>query len=137
MPGPEAEFGARIVIWVIRIGGVALLALAAVCHMIPRNRLSGIRFPYTLADDEIWRKVHRRGRWFFLVLGLGCFVPIHSLRDLVIFTIAFMGGLFLAVGYTYVYARREYRAKFGTTKVVPTGLAKFRPPTEEERTDNN
>ncbi|MEW6354932.1 MAG: SdpI family protein [Planctomycetota bacterium] len=132
MNGTEADPGAQVVLWIIRIAGAALLILSAVCHKLPRNRLAGIRFPHTLADDEMWGKVHRRGRWVFFVLGLACFVPIRSLQGLITFTIGFLAVLIVSTVYLYVYARREYRNKFGTTRVVSIGFCKFRPPTEEE-----
>jgi uncharacterized membrane protein len=43
------------------------------------NWFVGIRTPWTLSSDKVWRKTHRTGGWFFvaggLVIAAGAFAP--------------------------------------------------------------
>ena len=43
------------------------------------NWFVGIRTPWTLSSDKVWRKTHRTGGWFFvaggLVIAVGAFAP--------------------------------------------------------------
>ena len=59
-----------VAIVAIRIAGVVGVVFFAIAAKVKRNRWAGIRLPYTLADDEVWRKVHLRFRWALLGLGL-------------------------------------------------------------------
>ena len=122
--------GGVLVIWIIRIGGILLVALFLGIPYLPRNRFSGIRFCYTLADDDVWRKVHTRFRWVFLILGLMCFYPFSGVRDLMIFTAVFMIFMAGAAVSSYRQAKRLYLDKYGTTDVVCRGLFKYGPPSD-------
>ncbi|MFZ1684840.1 MAG: SdpI family protein [Candidatus Zixiibacteriota bacterium] len=37
---------------------------------LPRNFFFGIRSPWTLASDEVWKRTHAVGGWLFVVAGL-------------------------------------------------------------------
>jgi uncharacterized membrane protein len=116
-------------IWLIRIAGAVFVAVSVFAGRLPRNRWGGIRFSYTLADDEVWRKVHRRFRWPILALGLLClFFPISNFQQFLLFTYILVGLLILIPFASYLYARRLYVSKFGTTEVVSKGLFKYEPP---------
>jgi len=121
--------------WCLRIAGVILIGFFVAAKRIPRNRWGGIRFSYTLADDEVWRKTHEKMRWWLLVTGLVCFYPIDSYKTLTNFTPVLLSLLILFSISSWIYARRIYRDKFGTTKVVTLGLFKYAPPTASEETD--
>ena len=110
------------------MSGVVLIALCFVLPMLPRCRWGGLRFSYTLADDEVWRKVHLRFRWAFPVLGAVCFWPFRTLPGLIALSAVLVTALMATIVASYVCARRLYREKFGTTEVVTTGFLKYEPP---------
>jgi len=50
--------------------GVFFILLGNYLPTVKRNFFVGIRVPWTLASDEIWRRTHRVGGWAFIILGL-------------------------------------------------------------------
>jgi uncharacterized membrane protein len=59
--------------WVLLVattgaGAVVVVAWLGMTGKLPRNRIAGIRTPYTLSSDERWLATHRAGGPF-LVLG--------------------------------------------------------------------
>jgi len=124
--------------WLFRAAGAILILFFLIAKRLKPNRWGGIRFPHTLADEEIWRDVHARFRWGFLLAGLVCFWPLHSISDLTAFAIILSGVLIITSVWAYFYARAAYRAKHGTTKVVSRGFLKYGPPEssgEDEKSD--
>ena len=57
--------------------GIMFLALGNVLPRIEPNWFVGIRTPWTLSSDVVWRKTHRTGGWLFF-LG-GCVLMIEAL----------------------------------------------------------
>ena len=113
----------------VRTAGLFLAAFFFVTPKLPRNRFAGLRFSYTLADDEVWRGVHRRCRWFFLLLAAVCFAfPVNSLPTLLAFTWVIAVILIVTVITSYLCAKRLYVDKFGTSEVVSRGLLRYEPP---------
>ena len=53
----------------ILLGGFLVLA-GNYLPKFPKNFFIGIRTPWTLSSDEVWRKTHRLGGWVFMVGGL-------------------------------------------------------------------
>jgi len=126
-------------IWLIRFAGVVFVTVSIFATKLPRNRWGGIRFSCTLADDEVWQKVHSRFRWPIFVLGLLClFFPIHNFQHFMLFTYILVGLLVVIPVASYFFARRLYVSKFGTAKVVCKGFFKYEPPSagsDEEVTE--
>ncbi len=121
------------VIFFIRFNGVVSLGYGLLAHLLPRNRLIGVRISYALADGEIWRAVQGKARWPVFALGVPCvLLPLSSLPRLVVFFSVLVGLLVVVVAVSYRYARRLYAAKYGTTKVVSKGWLRYEPPAEAE-----
>lgn len=49
--------------------GILLAALGNSFGKVPRNRLIGIRFPWTLSSSEVWSRTHRVAGWLFALGG--------------------------------------------------------------------
>ncbi len=49
--------------------GILMAALGNSLGKVPRNRLIGIRFPWTLASGEVWSRTHRLAGWLFALGG--------------------------------------------------------------------
>ncbi|HEV8266293.1 MAG TPA: SdpI family protein [Gemmatimonadales bacterium] len=95
--------------------GVGLL-LAFLGNYITRvepNWFVGIRTPWTLSSDSVWRKVHRTAGWLFVIGGLviaaAAFAPRRAFVPLFIATIVAAAGI--PVVQSYILWRREQDAK--------------------------
>jgi uncharacterized membrane protein len=54
---------------VIALAGALLVMLGNYLGKTTRNFFMGIRTPWTLASDEVWRRTHRLGGWLFVATG--------------------------------------------------------------------
>jgi hypothetical protein len=122
------------VIFFIRFNGAVFLGYGLFARLLPRNRLIGVRFSYTLADGEIWRAVQGKARWPVLALGVPCVLLPRSitLQGLLVFALVLVALLVLVAAGSHRYAKRLYAAKYGTTKVVSKGWFRYEPPVEAE-----
>jgi uncharacterized membrane protein len=95
---------------VVMVGGGGLLALVGnYLGRVEPNWFLGIRTPWTLSSDTVWRKTHRTGAWVFVTGGvvvavMGLVLPVVNLTLLGIVA-AVMGGIPLVQ--SYVLWRKE------------------------------
>lgn len=95
---------------VILVGGGALFVLVGnYLGRIESNWFLGIRTPWTLSSDTVWRKTHRTAAWLFVAGGLvavaiGVVRPVGHLTVLAV-TAAIVAGI--PVVQSYVLWRRE------------------------------
>ena len=91
--------------------GVSLMfmVLGNVMGQIRHNYFVGIRTPWTLASETVWRKTHRMGGYAFVAAGLaglaGLFFP--PLARMIIFISATTGAAILSIVYSYRAYRQE------------------------------
>jgi uncharacterized membrane protein len=75
-----------------------------------RNWFVGIRTPWTLSSDRVWRKTHKLGAVLFeisaAIMLLGVFLPSHLLP--IIFVPLALSAV-ISIVYSYVEFRREKR----------------------------
>lgn len=92
-------------------GMIILLLLLGVMYMgignyfpkIPQNYFMGIKTPWTLANETVWKKTHLIGGYVFVVVGMLCILCAitafeHSFLVVIIGTI---GEVVITVGYSY------------------------------------
>ncbi len=87
---------------------VLLAAIAAVTKNSERNFFVGIRTPWTLASDEVWRKTHILGSWLIYFCALCCLAAAFApslLFALIIFPLGIT--ILTTVIYSYVEFRHE------------------------------
>ena len=89
---------------------VAALILGAsfMIAKIPRNPIIGIRTPWTLASDDIWRRTHRIGSRLFVAYGLAMLLTALVAPAWIGFGVLLAGALAL-VAWSLVYSHRLYR----------------------------
>jgi uncharacterized membrane protein len=76
---------------------------------IKRNFFIGIRTPWTLASDVVWKKTHELGGKVFVKLGIlmlvGVFVPTEYLLWFILLPI--FVAVFIMIAYSYVVWKQE------------------------------
>lgn len=91
--------------------GLLLVFLGNYLTRVEPNWFIGVRTPWTLSSDTVWRKVHRTAGWLFVIAGLviaaGAFAPRSAFMPLVTVTIVAAAGI--PVVQSYVLWRREQR----------------------------
>jgi len=95
-------------------------------NLLPRirpNWFMGIRTPWTLSSERVWRKTHRVGGYAFTVAGLvfiaTAFIPMGNSGTAVMLAVIFPMVLWPVV-YSYVEWRREKEeAPSGTRPTAP------------------
>jgi uncharacterized membrane protein len=93
-------------------GAVALLFifLGNVMGQVKQNWFVGIRTPWTLADDEVWRKTHRVSAWVWTAAGaLGLFTLfLPAPLNFTLFTTLILGAALFSIVYSYVLYRSRH-----------------------------
>lgn len=105
------NLGWPIEISTVVVAGVGLL-FAAIGNMMTRMRpnwFMGIRTPWTLSDDAIWRKTHRVGGYLFTAAGLVMvFAALLKLPGLIFVVIAAVTvAAIVPIAYSYILWRRN------------------------------
>lgn len=105
--------------WPIHIGqvlmiGIGLLfaAMGNEFGRLKRNSFAGIRVPWTLANEEVWRISHRVGGRAFVIVGLvsvlcGLIVPPEI--GIIVLMILVLGWVVFTMVYSYAVSRRVAR----------------------------
>ena len=96
----------RILVDKIVIIGVGALFvfMGNLMPKIKRNFFIGIRLPWTIYSDEVWRKTHKMGKPVFMTMGLIVLLSafISSEIAFIIMLIAVFGGILFLSVYSYL-----------------------------------
>ena len=89
--------------------GLLLAFLGNYLTRVEPNWFIGVRTPWTLSSDTVWRKVHRTAGWLFVIGGLviaaGAFAPRSAFMPLFTVTIVVAAGI--PVVQSYILWKRE------------------------------
>jgi uncharacterized membrane protein len=95
-----------------RVGiGLLFIVLGNFMGQLKRNYFVGIKTPWALADDEVWRRTHRRGAWVFVADGI-LFLVSAALSDGPIL-VALMAFFILSMAYLFAYSYFVWRSVRG------------------------
>ena len=88
--------------------GLLFFYLGGLCEVIKRNRLVGIKTPWTLSSDIVWEKTHKIGGKLFKAAGaitvLGVFFQDWAIYFVLI---PVLSVAVFTMGYSYVAYRQE------------------------------
>ena len=89
--------------------GLLFVFLGNYLTRVEPNWFVGIRTPWTLSSDTVWRKTHRTGGWLMviggLVLAIGAFLPHGAFLPLLVVTILLVA--LIPIVQSYVLWKRE------------------------------
>ena len=91
-------------------GGVAVLfiVLGNIMGRVRHNYFVGFKFPWTLANEEVWKKTHQVGAKVMVLGGVAALIGVIFTQGAVSFMIL-MIGILLPVLITTVYSYLLYR----------------------------
>ncbi len=91
--------------------GVLFVILGALMHRMPPSWFMGIRTPWTLSSESVWRKTHQLGGICFVVAGVLLAIAGWVRPEGMLVTLMILAGVAAAVpvAYSYVAWRREGR----------------------------
>ena len=89
--------------------GLLFVVIGNYLTRVEPNWFVGIRTPWTLSSDTVWRKTHRTGGWLMVIGGLalaaGAFLPHGGLLPLLIGTVVVVAVI--PIVQSYVLWKRE------------------------------
>lgn len=89
--------------------GVLFLALGNHMPKIRSNYFFGIKTPWTLANDDVWRKTHKMGGIIFCIMGImflmASFLPQVTFIPQILAPFI-IGSVFFLYGYSYLLFRK-------------------------------
>jgi uncharacterized membrane protein len=81
--------------------GILFIVLGNFMTQLRHNYFFGIRTPWTLASEYVWKKTHRFGGYVFVVIGL---VPLSSLFIGPIGMYLFLGAMAIGIALILIYS---------------------------------
>ena len=90
--------------------GVAILfiVMGNIMGRVKHNYFVGFRFPWTLANEEVWRKTHQVGAKAMVLGGLGSLIGAILTSGSISFVIL-MIGIFVPMIFTTIYSYLLYK----------------------------
>jgi uncharacterized membrane protein len=91
--------------------GILLMLLGNVLGRVEPNWFMGIRTPWTLSSEQVWRKTHRVGAWIFVVAGAAVAVGSLALPAVSVPVLVCAIGVVAAIPvvYSYILWKAEQR----------------------------
>ena len=86
--------------------GLVFLLLGNYLPKSRPNATFGIRLPWTLADEDVWRRTHRLGGWLFMLGGVAVIVSAFCGAFPLVIAVLTVVGL-TPVIYSYVISRKD------------------------------
>ncbi len=96
----------------VRLGvAVLFVVLGNYLSQVRQNYFFGIKTPWTLANEQVWKKTHRMGGYVFVLLGILTGVTAFFNNQAAFFVM--IGGLIIGVAFIFVYSYVIYKKLAG------------------------
>ncbi len=92
--------------------GLSFVGLGNYMGRLKRNYFVGIKTPWALADDEVWRRTHRRGALVFVLMGIALLVSLVFSQSPCALAVLIAVPI-LGIIYIYVYSWMQWRTLRG------------------------
>jgi len=93
---------------IISIGiGLMFVVIGNVMSQIRHNYTLGIRTPWTLANEVVWKKTHRLGGILFVVVGT-LLIIAGLLNNSMMSIVSFLSVVVMVI-YLFIYSYLEYK----------------------------
>ncbi len=89
--------------WVFILVGLLFVVLGNYMPAMKPNYFVGIRTPWTLENETVWRKTHRLGGWTFMASGVAIIISALALSSQITTIITLVGAIGTAL-VTMVYS---------------------------------
>ncbi len=96
-----------VVLFIRLMIGILFIIIGNYMTQIRFNYFMGMRTPWTLADESVWRKTHRLSGYLFSILGsllIGTYFLAHTIGFVIM-----IGGIIILTGGTTLYSYLEYK----------------------------
>jgi uncharacterized membrane protein len=109
--GSALGWGIDMTRTVVAVIGVSFVAIGNFLPRIRSNWWMGIRTPWTLENERVWRETHRLAGWTFVAGGVLAICAVLLPRDvrMPVAIAALIGGALLPTAWSYVLWRRYSR----------------------------
>ena len=98
----------NIKVILLSVLGLLLIGMGNYMPKVPQNYFLGIKTPWTLANEYVWKKTHKLGGYSYIVVGL--IILINALLDLpyeyIVIMVLLIGDVILCYGYSYFVIRK-------------------------------
>lgn len=94
--------------WIASGVAVLFIIMGNIMGRVRHNYFVGFRYPWTLANEEVWRRTHRVGSKAMVLGGFIALIGVLLTENTVRF-IVLMAGLFIPIVFTTVYSYLVFR----------------------------
>lgn len=94
--------------WVFALVGLLFIVLGNFMPAMKPNYFVGIRTPWTLENEIVWRKTHRLGAWLFMGSGFATILSALLFSSQTTFYVL-MGTTFAMLGVVMIYSYTEFK----------------------------
>lgn len=94
--------------WVPVAVCIMFIIFGNIMGRVRHNYFVGFKFPWTLANEEVWKKTHQVGAKAMVLGGIGALIGVLVTNGTMSF-ILMMAGIFIPVAFTITYSYLLYR----------------------------
>lgn len=103
------EYPIDMGLWITVCISILYIVLGNVMGKVRHNYFVGFKFPWTLANEEVWKKTHQVGAKAMVLGGVVSLIGVifvdNSFRFIIIFVCIFVPTILVSI-YSYVYYRK-------------------------------
>lgn len=111
--GPDAKIDLPLSLIIGIPLGILMIVFGNFMGIIKYNRFLGIRTPWTLGNQNVWKRTHRLGGYTAVIGGIiiiiGCLVSFLLDNNFIIMIVSFISGLIFVAVIPFLYSFVIYR----------------------------